>query len=335
MKLHYKNPEKRRGIFIWEADLNFLSRDSDFSLKGMSDQKMKEKAEKAYGPGFSCFPATARVNTFLFWISQIKDWDSQKVLESNYFPSDKKDYQDKENDNLIGFFDFSQNILSRKQLKMNFLIESYEVELEESDWISGEYLKSSDLYRNYTRSERQLGQTNDIVAKTREITKESSSYYAKAKRIYNWIKENISLVESDKERGSVRVFQDKEGDAAEISFLCVTMMRSAGIPARVVVGAWGEIEKRQDPHIWMEFYLQDVGWVPVDCAKEMFGRLDNKRTIFSKGENIFLEKSPEQSEFFRINYRRIFLMRPDAVYVNGQGDGFFALKENKYLLIKR
>ncbi len=334
MKLHYKNPEKRRGIFIWEADVNFLSRESDFNLKGLSDEKMRERAEKIYGSDALYFPASSRTNVFLFWIAQIKNWDTQKVIESSYSPADKKDYQDIENDNLIGFFDFSNNILGKKQVKANFLIESYEVELDEENWISGNYKTSSDLYRNYTRSERQLGQTDDIVAKAKEITREGSSYYAKAKRVYNWISENILVKETNFERGAVRVFQSKEGSAAEVSFLCVTMMRAIGIPSRIVVGAWGEIEKRQDPHFWLEFYLEDVGWVPVDCAKNLFAKLDNKRTIFSKGENILLEKAPEQSSYFNIGYRRTFLMRPEATYINGQGNGFFAVKENKYLLVK-
>jgi hypothetical protein len=333
MKIEYKNPEKRKGIFIWEIDVNFLSKESDFRFKNAGEEEMIGEAKKVYGSDAVCFPSLNRANTFILWVSQIKDWDSQKVSYSDY-GEEKKDYNDKENGNLIGFFDFSKSILGRKQLRINFTLEEYETKLQTDTWETAPYDRSSSLFRKYTKSERQLGQTDNVVMLAKEVTKTGSSPFAKAKMIYNWISENITYKDSSTKRGAIRVFESRDGNSAEISFLYITLLRSVEIPARLVSGAWGEIEKKQDFHFWVEFYLEGVGWIPVDCAKKMFGDIDSKRIIFSKGENILLEKAPDQSDIFGINYRRVFFMQPEVIYLNKQEPGIFAIKQNKYLLIK-
>ena len=49
-------------------------------------------------------------------------------------------------------------------------------------------------------------------------------------------------------------------------------------------------------HVWAEFYLQNIGWIPVDPTigqddnkDYFFGNLDNKRLVMSKGYNVNLE----------------------------------------------
>jgi hypothetical protein len=197
-----------------------------------------------------------------------------------------------------------------------------------------DYNKNSLLYQQNTKNERMLSQTEEIIAMAKNITQESNNYIVKAKRIYDWVIENIAYKNSNTERGAIRTFQNREGNAGEISFLFTTLMRAEGIPTRIITGEWGEREKKQDFHFWNEFYIEDVGWVPVDCIKKLFGEMDNKRIIFSKGENIVLEKAPEKGEVFGINYRKAFFMQPDVFYIDKSEEGVFAVKQNKYILIK-
>ncbi len=335
MKIEYKNPEKKRGVLIWEMEVSFLSREGDFKLQGVSDEELMNRAKILYGNDYEYFLSVNHTNSFLVWMSQIKNWESQKVISVDYGVKETKSYKDKENENLINFYDFSQNILGKKNLKISFTLESYEVELNADVWETKDYNTSSDLFRRYTKSERQLGQTDSIASKAKEITKEVSGSFSRAKLIYEWITSNIEDEKTKTRRGAIRVFETKKGNIAEMNFLCITMMRSVGIPARLVTGAGGEMDKKQEVHFWMEFYLQDVGWVPVDCVKKTFGKIDNKRIIFSKGENILLDRAPMQSNFFGINYERTFFMEPEAIYLNKHERGVFAIKRNKYILIKR
>ena len=71
------------------------------------------------------------------------------------------------------------------------------------------------------------------------------------------------------------------------------MCRAAGIPARPVVGFWADPDYGS-AHAWAEFYVQDIGWIPVDPTigqqseerrEYYFGNMDNKRLIMSKGYN--------------------------------------------------
>jgi hypothetical protein len=76
-------------------------------------------------------------------------------------------------------------------------------------------------------------------------------------------------------------------------------------------------------HVWAEFYLQDLGWVPVDAtdgdmgdtANEWhFGNLDNGRIILSKNYNITLVPSSEKAELLQTYYWWYW----------GSGNGMFA-----------
>ena len=106
------------------------------------------------------------------------------------------------------------------------------------------------------------------------------------------------------------------GDCTHYSALFIAMCRSLGIPARCVCGriGWNPFFEEKDSssfaqsdttdlgfagneynglgiHTWSEFYLQDIGWIPVDANRGwfgLFGRLDHNKIIMSKGRDIFL-----------------------------------------------
>ncbi len=334
MKIEYKNPEKKQSIFIWEAEINFLSKEREFNLRNASEEEIKEIAQKRYGRDVHVFPSSQRQESFFLWISKIKEWESQKNIDAHYSIRESKEYEDKENKNTIALYDFSKNILGKKQLKVQFSTDIYQVAFDPGDWKTKEYDKSSPFYIRYTRGERYIGQTEDIVNLTNDITREGEGYLAKAKIIYNWIIKNITPQNTNTRRGAMRVLENGSGGTIEINFLLLAMLRAADIPARMISGVWGEIEKRQEFHFWTEFYIEGVGWIPVDCVKKMFGDMDNKRIILSKGENISLEMAPENDNFFNISYKRIFFLQPEAFYVSKKEEGFFAIKENKYILVK-
>ncbi len=107
-----------------------------------------------------------------------------------------------------------------------------------------------------------------------------------------------------------------EGDCGQTSLLFIAMCRALGIPARSAAGFIGyrpgigaedlklfsrlETEISPEglagtqhylagsPHGWVEFYIQDCGWIPADPTLGQFGNLDNKRIITEKGSDIQL-----------------------------------------------
>jgi transglutaminase-like putative cysteine protease len=88
----------------------------------------------------------------------------------------------------------------------------------------------------------------------------------------------------------------KDGEAGDFAALFVALCRARGIPARPVVGAYTQSGLNSQT-IWAEFYLEQVGWIPVDAEAGLnnvekrnyyFGNVDNGRIILNKGYNITL-----------------------------------------------
>ena len=181
-----------------------------------------------------------------------------------------------------------------------------------------EYDKKSFLYKRYTRTEKYLEQTKEIKKLAKEIVNKEKNSFEKARKIFHWVTENITYKCPSQERGVVATLKNKCGDCADFSFVFIALCRSVGIPARLVSGPWIIFDKKQQFHAWAEFYLENVGWIPVDCAVSQgikkdkkfpkfieklgnplnpsyyFGNLDNKRIIFSKGCNILLKNCPQK-----------------------------------------
>jgi hypothetical protein len=107
------------------------------------------------------------------------------------------------------------------------------------------------------------------------------------------------------ERGAAAMLRDRRGDCGEFSSLFAAWCRSAGIPARIVYGTWAR--GRMGAHAWNEFWLDGVGWVPLDASlgwamrhrpwkwlgqglpmrpEAYFARLDGARIGFSYGPDV-------------------------------------------------
>lgn len=139
-------------------------------------------------------------------------------------------------------------------------------------------------------------------------------------------KVRYNIVEHERGRGISALldfpFTDKktgveyyEGSCSQFCAFFIAMCRSVGIPSRSVFGFIGEkVYKREEelkqpvfpfekqlspeglsgaqhhgvmgPHMWAEFYLQDIGWVPLDPTAGIFGQLYGEKVIQGKGRDI-------------------------------------------------
>lgn len=118
-----------------------------------------------------------------------------------------------------------------------------------------------------------------------------------------------------------------EGACHQLCALFVAMCRSAGIPSRSVFGFVGEKVYRKEeelntpvspfekqlspqglsgaqhhgvmgPHMWAEFYLQDIGWIPLDPTAGMFGYLYGLKMIHGKGRDIKIgPEAPQEGPY--------------------------------------
>jgi len=167
-----------------------------------------------------------------------------------------------------------------------------------------------------------------------EITAGKTTTLAKARAIYDWTVDNS--FRDPKTRGCglgdvPQLLGRPGGKCADISSLYVAIARSAGVPAREILGL--RLGKKDGTditgwqHCWAEFYLPGTGWVavdPADVRKAMltqnlelsdpkvaelreyfFGTVDPYRIRMSEGRDLTLNP-PQQGQ--AINY----LMYPFA-----------------------
>jgi hypothetical protein len=91
------------------------------------------------------------------------------------------------------------------------------------------------------------------------------------------------------------LFERRIGFCEHFSAAFATLMRAAGVPARIVLGymggEWTErggymIVKQSDAHAWTELWLEGTGWTRVDPTAALVpGRMDlDLRTLLMGGE---------------------------------------------------
>ena len=116
-----------------------------------------------------------------------------------------------------------------------------------------------------------------IPALAEKVTASSTTNYGRAKTIESYLRQNIGYtlelpgVESDPLANFL--FQRKKGHCEYFASSMVIMLRTLGIPARVVNGFRGGeyndlnqtyIIRGRDAHSWVEVYFPEYGWVTFD-----------------------------------------------------------------------
>ncbi len=93
----------------------------------------------------------------------------------------------------------------------------------------------------------------------------------------------------------------KRGNCTDFHSVLIGMMRTKGIPARFEIGFPLPDNKTEGDipgyHCWAEFYIEGIGWVPVDASEAwkhadrrdyFFGAHDDNRVLFTRGRDLRL-----------------------------------------------
>ena len=157
----------------------------------------------------------------------------------------------------------------------------------QSDSISLTLKDTASLYLNSIQNIN-WAESVDAVKKAQELTKGKKTDEEKAKAIYNYIIRTISYdyklagnVSSDYIPVVDRVLSMKKGICYDYSSLYASMLRSIGIPAKLVMGNSSYVEEY---HAWNEVFLNGK-WVIVDTTVDAGYKKNNKTTSFSKEQS--------------------------------------------------
>jgi hypothetical protein len=152
--------------------------------------------------------------------------------------------------------------------------QGFEVDLEEV----GTYDLDSDLYKQYTKSTKNIFYNEAMKNLAQKIVGNETNPYLMAKKLYYYIVNNISYslmahvyLEAEGIPESLNVFENGYGDCGSQAMFFSALCRSLGIPARTT-GGFQLFSHNLGSHFWAEFYLPNYGWVPVDTSVGRVGK---------------------------------------------------------------
>ena len=173
---------------------------------------------------------------------------------------------------------------------------------EETKKFLSDYLQPSDLIPSDDES---------VIALQSQIARNIQGPYQKAQAIYEYLIKNFSIVNESvayKNKNDILmedIIAAKNASFYDINILYCSLLRASGIPAIPLAGFYIDSEQVAHKHWWLEFYIENFGWIPVDIilgsgntyetsdekidtakAKSFyFGSLDANRIAFSRGWN--------------------------------------------------
>ena len=122
-----------------------------------------------------------------------------------------------------------------------------------------------------------LIQSDAIAVKTRarRLAQEKTTVAQVAQALYTFVTELPALQGEEKKSDALSVLTARQGGRAGKTRALVALLRSLGIPARIVGGIrLGDTLKKRTTISWAEALLGDV-WVPMDPAGGYFAWLPN------------------------------------------------------------
>ncbi len=190
------------------------------------------------------------------------------------------------------------------------------------------YDKNDSVYNKFTSEAPNIIFTDKIKKLSQEIVGSESNPLLKAKKIYDWISQNIKYSFA-REYSTINNISDycltKEyGDCGQEAMLFITLCRYNGIPARWQSG-WFTFPNAKDIHDWTEIYLRPYGWIPVDpymgiaatrymmdLTEEQrkiirdfyFGGLDQYRMSANSGNNQILSPAKKYFRSDNVDFQR-------------------------------
>lgn len=108
---------------------------------------------------------------------------------------------------------------------------------------------------------------NTIQNAVNEAIGNEKNLYYQARKIYRYVQTHMYYEMAGGWNTAPEVLERGNGSCSEYSFVYIAMCRAAGIPARYVGAVSVRLETAQLDdvfHRWVEIYLPNYGWIPVD-----------------------------------------------------------------------
>ena len=170
---------------------------------------------------------------------------------------------------------------------------------------AGEHaVKADPLLGRFLQADRLVPIDGKIGELSSEYTQTGSDNLDKARRTYEYVVKTMKYDKTGEGWGhgdAIWACTAKRGNCTDFHSLFIGMLRAAGIPAKFEIGFPIPADKTSGDiggyHCWAEFFIDGVGWVPVDASEAwkhpelhdyFFGAHDANRVQFTTGRDIRL-----------------------------------------------
>jgi transglutaminase-like putative cysteine protease len=246
-------------------------------------------------------------------------------------------HKDPEYGNSILYVSVDNPKESSFKIEMKFRVQRAEYLRHDSVKISLSAEKSSDrLMKRWLMPDKLVPIDDKIKAMALDVTQGKTTDLEKARAIYDFAVENLRYDKSGTGwgRGDIYYACDvKRGNCTDFHAVFIGFCRAIGIPAKFAIG-FPLPEKRGEAeiagyHCWAEFYVNGLGWIPVDASEAsknpakkeyFFGGHDENRVQLTIGRDIALDprQSGEPLNYFIYPYLEV-----DGRPFNGVQKKFF------------
>jgi transglutaminase-like putative cysteine protease len=241
------------------------------------------------------------------WIPLPSDTPAQKIrslkIESPYPWSIRRE---RENGNSYLYLVAEQPRGGRLEVRVTFDVERREV--LRSGLVGQLATKPKGLER-YLEADRLVTLSPRVRELARRISWGQRTPERKARAIYEWLVNTMVYDKTAPGWGlgdTERACDVQKGNCTDFHSVFISLARAEGIPARFVIGFPLKKESAgtiPGYHCWAEFYLDGVGWVPVDASdasktmdsarrEYLFGNLDPDRIQFTVGRDLRFDPPP-------------------------------------------
>ncbi|HOB77831.1 MAG: transglutaminase domain-containing protein [Bacteroidales bacterium] len=258
------------GNYLWLVD---SQTDSLYQMKIRDDDKLiKTKSRTAklvftqsamnFGPG--------KVNTLDFYFAIPQSMDNQEILgEVQFSTKPTKILTDKWGQKIAHFHYDNVSAGTKVQIEMYVDAIMYDTRY----FIYPEKVGTLNdipekLKKIYLVDDEKYDITHPTIQKAvQEAIGNELNVYKIVKNIYHYLHDKLYYERAGGWNTAPTVLERGNGSCSEYTFVFIAMCRAAGVPARYVgsVVERGEAASMDEVfHRWVEVYLPNYGWIPVD-----------------------------------------------------------------------
>ncbi len=202
----------------------------------------------------------------------------------------------------------SRNNTPKTVFTQTFVLPVYEVTTDINPDKIGSYKETNkSLLANACRSDNLVPSDNEeVVALAKKIIGREKNPWRKARLIYSYMCDNFEIQSKIRKNDDnpLDLLKKSKGDAYDFAVIYTALLRAAEIPALTDGGVLVGSDLMTQSHWWTEFYIDKVGWIPVDPAlgagleykkwsdsgiesdrDYYFGNIDSHHITFSRGWN--------------------------------------------------